>query len=247
MSTASPPLSDTPVRLDEIATQWSLLRLAHQNTVTSAGPARNALVLRYARAIRGYVGALIRHQHDADEVAQEVLMRLLRGDFAGATKERGRFRDLLHVAVRNQVRTFWSKQNRRRPVNVEVDQLPDGEEAAEARELAAWRQSILKMAWGGLEEYERMHPGSVAYRVLRMRTDFPDADSVWLAARLSKETGRPFRADAMRQQLRRARVRFALCLVDEISRTLDEATPERIEEELIALGLREYVRELIPE
>lgn len=91
-----------PARLEDINTRWSLLRLAHQSAVSQAGPARETLVLAYARAIRSYVGAIVRDSGDADELAQEVLVRILRGDFSGADPRRGRFRDLLKVAVRNQ-------------------------------------------------------------------------------------------------------------------------------------------------
>ena len=68
MSQRRPP-DTTPTRLDQIPTQWSLLRIAHQNSMTGAGEARNVLVLRYAAAIRNYVGALIRNEYDADEVS----------------------------------------------------------------------------------------------------------------------------------------------------------------------------------
>src|SRR2546430_1665631 len=98
-------------RLEDIPTRWSLLRLATE-PATQAGPARKALVLRYAGAIRGYVGAMTPDSADADELAQDIVVRLLRGDFAGADPARGRFRDLLKVSVRNQVRTFLSKKSR---------------------------------------------------------------------------------------------------------------------------------------
>src|SRR5262249_45870353 len=101
----------TPRRLDEIPTQWSLLHLAHHDSL-AAGEARNALVLRYAGAIRNYIGALVRDEQDADEVAQEVVVRLLRGQFAAASPERGSFRRMLMVAAHNLVRTYWEKQKR---------------------------------------------------------------------------------------------------------------------------------------
>lgn len=235
-----------PARLDEIPTQWSLLRLAHQSTVTTAGPARHALVLRYARAIRNYVGALVRDPHDADELAQEVVVRLLRGQFASATPERGRFRHLLTVAAHNLVRTYWAKKKRSTPVDLDVAELPEEAADQDAEAVASWRQAVLELAWHGLKEYEQTHPGSVAWTLLRLRADHPTDDSEQLAARLSQKTGRPFRADAMRQQLRRARVRFAQILLEEVARGLDEPTPERVQEELGAIGLLEYVQDFLP-
>src|SRR5437764_9605065 len=104
MSEKANPGCKTPTRLDEIPTQWSLLRLAHRATMSTAAEARNVLVLRYSKAIRNYVGALIRTEADADEVAQEVVVRLLRGQFRSADPTKGSFRRMLTVATHNLVR-----------------------------------------------------------------------------------------------------------------------------------------------
>ncbi len=55
--------------LQEIATQWSLLRMAHDGAFAESEAARRALLLRYAAAVRRYVAALLRDSHMADEVA----------------------------------------------------------------------------------------------------------------------------------------------------------------------------------
>jgi RNA polymerase sigma factor (sigma-70 family) len=233
-------------RLDQIPTRWSLLRLAHADTVTAAGPARNALVLRYNRAIRNYVGALLRDEHDADEVAQEVVERLLRGQFASASPERGSFRRMLMVAAHNLVRSHWAKKQRRPSVPLEPEALVDSGPSLAEEALRSWRAAVLDLAWRALQDYERTHPGSVAYTLLRLREQHPDNDSEELAARLTQQTGRAFRADAMRQQLRRARMRFVELLLEEVARTLDEPTPERVEEELTEAGLMPYVQDLLP-
>jgi len=236
-------------RLDEIATQWSLLRLSHEDSVTRAGPARRALVLRYGSAIRSYVGAMMQDEQQADEVAQEVVVRLLQGDFANASPERGRFRDLLKVSVRNMVRSHWRKEGRRRGVPLEAEQIPEQEsdnEQLDARWLALWQKQILGVAYDSLRDYEQRNPGSVAYTVLRLRADHPDASSEELAEQLSQATGRDFNATATRQQLRRARLRFAQVLAEELARGLADPSPERVEEELVDLGLMPYVRDFLP-
>jgi RNA polymerase sigma factor (sigma-70 family) len=238
----------TPNRLDQIPTQWSLLRIAHRNSVTGAGEARNALVLRYAAAIRNFVGALVHNDYDADEVAQEVVVRLLRGQFASASPERGSFRRMLMVATHNLVRTYWSRQKRQASSDLDLGAIAGQREdlALEKECLASWKQAVLDMAWKSLEEYQRQTPGNVSFTVLRLRADFPDDDSDQLAARLSAAAGKSCRADAMRQQLRRARVRFAQILLEEIARGLDDPSPERVEEELIETGLMPYVQDLLP-
>jgi RNA polymerase sigma factor (sigma-70 family) len=247
MSDEAADKDPTPRRLEDIATEWGLLEQAHGDA-DGAAAARNALVLRYARAIRNYVGALVKDPQDADEVAQEVLVRLLRGQFAAANPERGRFRNMLAVAAHNLVRNYWQKKRRQAAVDLDVGALPAAElpAEAEAQAAAAWRQSMLDLAWKALEEYEHATPGSVAWTVLRLRADHPSDDSEQLAGRLSQKIGRPVRPDAVRQQLRRARVRFAQALIDEVARGLEDPAPWRIEEELIEVGLMEYVQDFLP-
>ncbi len=112
--------------------------------------------------------------------------------------------------------------------------------------VAAWRRAVLEHAWSAMEEFERTHSGNLSHTVLRMRADHPEEDSDALATRLSEATRRRFRADAVRQQLRRARLRFAQLVVEEIAGSMDDPTPERVEEELLAVGLMEYVRDFLP-
>lgn len=244
-----PRPDDKPAsRLDEIPTQWTLLHMAHRDSIATSAQARNALVLRYARAIRNYVGALIQNDQDADEVAQEVVLRLLRGQFANATPERGSFRRLLMVATHNLVRNYWSRQQRQPEQDVDLGTVADdaATSALEADALAQWKQSLLDLAWQALAEYERTHQGSVTYTLLRLRAENPDDDSEQLARRLSEKIGKPFRADAARQQLRRARLRFAQALLEEVARGLDEPTPANVEEELAETGLLPFVQDLLP-
>jgi len=236
--------------LDDIATRWSLLQLAHRDTVTVAGPARQALVLRYSQAIRNYAGALVGDDHDADELAQDVVVRLMKGDFGQPTPERGRFRDLLKVAVKNMVRNFWSRQKRRKKRNIDVEDLATIEQRqddlAESAWLSTWQNSVLGLAWQTLQQYQNSIPGNVSYTLLRLRADHPDVDTVNLTERLAEATGRSHRPDAVRQKLRRARLRFAQLLIEEVAASIDDPSPERVEEELADIGLIEYVRDFLP-
>jgi DNA-directed RNA polymerase specialized sigma24 family protein len=236
-------------RLEQLTTQWDVLLLAKEQSVTIAGPARNALALRYAPAIRSYVKALVKDSHDADELAQEVLVKILHGDFSRSTPERGRFRDLLKVAVRNLVRNFWLKKNRQAQHNVELADIADA--ASDGLSVddplnVSWRNSVLQMTWLAFEQEERAKRGSTGSIILRLRANHPDDDSAKLAERFAAATGKPIRADALRQQLRRARVRFAQLLIEEVARGVDKPTPARVEEELVEIGLIEYVRDFLP-
>jgi RNA polymerase sigma factor (sigma-70 family) len=246
----SKPSDDTtgPGRLDQIPTKWSLLRLAHESP-SLVGEARNTLVRRYAGAIRNYVGALVRDPGDADEVAHEVVVKLLRGSFARADPARGRFRDLLIVATHNQVRNYWSRKLSRPVAEMDLATLAARAEPnrLEEEELAVWRKAVLDQAWKELERYERSHPGSVAWTLLRLRADHPDDDTERLAARLAEKTGRKLELAALRQQLRRCRLRFAQALLEEVGAGLDDPSPERVEEELRELGLLPYVGDFLPD
>ena len=66
-----------------------------------------------------------------------------------------------------------------------------------------------------------------------------------LAARLSEQIGRTVRADAFRQQLRRARKHFAKLIVAEVQQTLQNPTAEAVEQELFDLDLMPFVREFL--
>jgi RNA polymerase sigma factor (sigma-70 family) len=237
---------NVPSRLEAISTRWSLLCAAHEASETSAGAARNALVLRYLPAVRRYVAAILPGSQDADDVAQDIMMRLLAGDFAGADPQRGRFRDLLKVAIRNMVRNRWKRENRRRAVALDVAEIAAEEDGNQECWTAQWRQSVLDLAWKALEQHERTQPGALAYTLLRLRTKYPDDTSEQLAVRLGQKTGQTVRADAVRQKLRRARVQFADLLISEIANGLSNPTADKIEDELADLGLMSLVRTLLP-
>lgn len=240
-------MNTSPSRLDAIATHWSLIRAAHASgKPEDATAARQELVLRYARAVRRYIGGIARNDDDADELAQEVMVRLLNGDFAGADPNRGRFRDLLRTAVRNMVRRHWSKANRRKPSALDPDALGSADDRTDEVWDRAWQQNVLDHVWTALKQYERDNPGTRAHAVLRLRSDFPNDSSEQLAERLSAYVEASIRPDACRQMLRRARVRFASLLIDEVQVSLSNASPERVKDELAALGLLEYVRDFLP-
>jgi RNA polymerase sigma factor (sigma-70 family) len=232
-------------RLEAIPTRWSLVQQAHATGPQSATAARQALVLRYARSIRRYVGGMVKNAEDADELAQDVVMRLMKGDFGGADPTRGRFRDLLKTATRNMVQNHWAKGNRRKTADADLN-LVGKEDEADPRWDAEWQASVLDHAWAALKEAERKTPTSPAYTLLKLRADNPDATSDELAERLSAKTKSPVRADACRQMLRRARLRFAEALVMEIGVGLADPSPARVAEELAALGLLGYVQDFLP-
>jgi hypothetical protein len=104
----------------------------------------------------------------------------------------------------------------------------------------------MSRAWQALDAHQRRSPGNLCHTVLRLSADFPDEDSKALAARASKQEGRTIKPEAFRKQVSRARRLFAELLVAEVAQTLEEPTPAQVEEELVAVGLMEYVRDFLP-
>src|SRR4051812_10085979 len=174
-------------RLEGIPTRWSLVQLAHTTSPQNATAARQALVLRYAKSIRRYVGGMVKNSEDADELAQDVVMRLMKGDFGGADPTRGRFRDLLKTATRNMVHNHWAKANRRKTADADLNAV-GREDADDPRWEAEWQSNVLDHAWAALKEAEKKTPTSPSYTLLKLRTEFPDATSDELAEKLSAKT-----------------------------------------------------------
>lgn len=223
-------VSQPPSMIEHISTCWPMIRNPVQ------------FVMRYAPAIRSYLGVLVRNPHEADDVAQDFLTRVVDKGFCPNEDLRGRFRDYLKAAIRYAA---ISHLRRKLPAQVSVHQLdtliqPDSE--GDCPWETDWRTCLLDRVWQALELHQQSTPGNLAYVVLRQYTQEPDIDSETHAARLSKELGRPIRADGFRQQLRRARMRFAQLVVEEVRQTLHNPTDEAIEQELIDLHLLAIIR-----
>lgn len=237
------------LNLGNIQTQWSIVRQAHgvSNSQGDDSAARHALVMKYAPAIRRFVQIVVRDETMADELAQDAIVRLLKGDFAGADPRRGRFRDLLKTALRNMARNYWAKENRRAGVDLDLTLVDDAKSVQLENQWAGrWRDNLLSLAWERLRSWESSRPDSCAYQVLKLRSDHPNDSSSDLAKKLSAVTGRDFSAESTRQQLRRARVRFVEFLVAEIADGLPDAGPQQLQEELISLGLFSSIKDVLP-
>lgn len=217
-------------RLPAISTQWSKL--------TDPGE----FVMRYAPAIQGYLRALIGNDHDAEEVAQEFLLKVTGQGFGRLSADRGRFRDYLIAAVRNAALSHLRrKKTEARRLAGSMDRLPR-EEEADRTYRAEWQRCILDKAWRGLHRHERASPGNLSYTALKLAVEHPDEDSSALAERAGRAGGAPIRADAFRKQLSRARRLFAELIFEEVRATLDVPDQAATEEELAEVGLMSYVK-----
>lgn len=235
--TASRDPADPPSILEEISTRWPLVTDPLQ------------FVLRYAPAVRRYLAALVKDAHDAEDVAQTFLLKVLHKPIARERVTDGRFRDYLKAALRNAAISHFRGTSRRRtsPANFDLVSAPDLESTADREWLEGWRSCLLRRAWEALEQHEAEAPEGLAYTVLRVAVDHPNEKSTELMTRVEKKTGRSLRPEAFRKQLSRARRRFAQLLVDAARQTLERPRADDVVEELIDLGLLEYVRDHLPE
>jgi excinuclease UvrABC nuclease subunit len=223
--------------LDEISTEWAIIR----------DPAE--FVIRYQRAIRKYLGALIRNPHDAEEVLQDFLLRVSQNGFIRARQERGRFRDYLKAAVRNAAINFHRRTHVPQPMDSVLLQqiIADiSHEDADQVWIRQWQKTMLDRAMRALKKYESGSPRNLSFSVLELIAAYPQEDTKSLAVRISEHLGRSIRPDAFRKQVSRARRLLARALVQEIAQTLDEPSTVQVEEELRELELWPYVSGYLP-
>jgi hypothetical protein len=223
-------------RLDEISTDWAIVR----------DPAR--FVMCYAPAIRRYLAVLIRNPDHGDEVAQDFFLAVAAHGFVRTRQAGGRFRDYVKAAVRNAALNFLHRRHPAKPSDSSLLEVATQKYQASADQewLAEWRRCLLDRARRALKQHQARLPGNLFHTVLGMVVDNPLEDTKTLASRTSALIGRPLRAEAFRQQVSRARRTLVKFLLKEVARTLDDPTAENIQEELIELGLWNYVRAFLP-
>lgn len=229
-------LDDDDARLSRIATRWTLLREARDGPPATVAEARKLLLLRYHRAAYRYLLGAVRDPDAAEELAQELALRILRGDFRCADPARGRFRDYLKAALIHLVhgyrrgRAGWP---RALSVPEAVPAPPDG--GLDADFLDGWRTELIDRALAALAA---THP--TQHAALRARLEDPAATSAELAGRLATRLGKPVRADQVRKALQRAHDGFAGLLLEEVARSLGTESGVDLEQELRELDLLKF-------
>lgn len=224
--------------LDEISTRWPLIN----------DPAQ--FVLRYAPAIEGYLMALVRDADKVDEIRQDFLLRVLQKGITPQGDLKGRFRHYLKAAVRNAAITHLRRKSPGQAdpeVLAQVPAEPD-ESPLEKEWLENWRRCMLDRVWEALEMHERQSTDNHAFTVLRVYVDHHvTEDSQQMADRAAVRLKKPMRAETFRKQLSRARRLFVKLLVQEVVQTLENPTPERVQEELSDVRLLADVLPYLPD
>jgi RNA polymerase sigma factor (sigma-70 family) len=231
-------------RLSRMSTEWNLIFQTQTGTPEEAGTAVAQLICRYAGAVHRYFLKALKDPDAAAELDQEFAVRFLRGDFRHADPIRGRFRDYVKRAVQNLMKDYYRRKRPVRSLDSRVAEpavLDEGLALFDRQFLASWRNDLLDRAWGRLRQREAT-TGQPYHTILRLRVDHPGLTSEVYSQRLSATLGRPVSPGAFRQALQRARRHYAQDLLDEVGASLNDPTPQAIEEELAELQLLEYCR-----
>lgn len=235
-------------RLCDITTLWTLLVQAHNGAAAEAQAAQQQLLIRYGGAIRRYLRASARDPDAADELYQEFALRFLKGDLQHADPGRGRFRDYVKTVLYHLVTNHY-KRKHRDPGPLVLDQAGPYVDPADSAEsdrvfLKCWRDELLAHGWECLAALEA-GGGQPYFTVLRYRADHPGSTSAAMAEDLGAILGRPVTPASARQLLHRAREKFSESLIEQVAHSLRDPDDDRLEQELIDLGLLRYCRPTI--
>ena len=236
-------------RLSRIDTPWSIVRCAHQSQNLEATAAQKQLLERYGGAIRRYLLAALRDREAADEMFQEFALKFVRGDFKSVDPDRGRFRSFVKTVLYRMVAGHFRKKGTRKELNLAngLEQEFESETPTpkfEEQFFDSWRDDLLASTWRALEEYER-DGGGPYHTVLQLRIKNPGLKTDLLAGKISQELGKPISAGSGRVLVHRSREKFAFLLIENIADSLEHATADAIESELIDLQLIDYCRDAL--
>jgi RNA polymerase sigma factor (sigma-70 family) len=237
--------ADDDSHISRIQTRWSIVLQAKQTGSELAGAlARAELVSRYNGAVYRYLRRLLGNAQDAEDLSQDIALKILDGAFAGANPVKGRFRDYVKAIVINSVRSHRSKEARNNARLRDLDEkgLNDLIDKGEAEDV--WEESVrddlISQALKRLADYDQnsTQPYSA---LLNWKLQNPFADSAEMARFLERQTGKSVTAANARKLLQRSREKLAELLLSTVRDTLpaDSQNGELLQEHLIALGIHE--------
>lgn len=231
--------------LGKTNTDWALIQLAHATIPAEARELWTKLFTQYHEPVLRALRRIVRDEDVVQELNQEFWLRFVRGDFAKASPERGRFRGLLRTVLFNLVADYYRNHARRALLKPEVaDSLTDVLVQFTRRHDESWRRELMDRALAALDE-DGQGTRQICPRVLAIETDHRTLTSVDKAALLSTQLGRDVSPENYRQMLSRTRRRFAELLTEEVRRSLIDPTPELVREELAELKMLRYCADAV--
>jgi hypothetical protein len=219
------------LRLSDIETTWR----------RRSDPLRFTMI--YGLAIQRYARSIVRQEDRVEDVVQDILAHVTAEGFPTFDPMRGKFRFYLKGIVRHAA----LKQLTQRSPEQLTEEMTVSAESLEQDWLQCWRKCVLDQALRALERHQReAGRGNLAFIVVQLSSEHPDADSTELARLASAASGQSLSPAAFRKQLSRARWVFAERIVEEVQQTLDHASDTEVRDELAELGLWDYVKEYLP-
>jgi len=252
-------MNQDDLRLSRIDTLWSVVRQANEGSAEKARQAQQALLDRYGGAIRRYLLGSLRSEDAADEVFQEFSLKLVSGAFQQVHASHGRFRSFLKTTLFHLIVDYQRRGKRAatRGVLGDTPDRPHGEDRLAEEDRAwtrSWREELLAKGWSALAKTEQS-TGTAYYTVLHFRSEHPELRSQEIADQLNAKVAAEEIADqlhgkvvkklgssSVRVLIHRARELLAEELLDLVLDSIDNASLEECEEELIDLNLLEYCR-----
>jgi len=239
-------MNQDDLRLSRIETLWSVVRRANDGSLEKAKQAQETLLERYGGAIRRYLLGSLRSEDAADEVFQEFSLKLVGGAFQKADASHGRFRSFLKTTLFHLIIDYQrrAKRNATRALIEETPDRPFCEDRLAEEDRAwtrSWREELLAKGWSALARIEQT-TGTPYYTVLRFRSENPEMRSQEIAAQLEGKVAKKLGSSSVRVLIHRARELLADEVLDLVRDSIDNASLDECEQELIDLNLLEYCR-----
>jgi DNA-directed RNA polymerase specialized sigma24 family protein len=231
-------------RLSTINTQWSVVLQAARGHDQQAALAQLNVLANYLGVVERYLRGALRDDHAAEELAQEFVLRLIRGDFGAIDPNKGRFRDYLKTVLFRMV----AQRQRERSlagVSLEVVAEPMDTVSDDPAFNESWRNELIEMAWRGLRDLEKQKGKPFNAVLLHSMSGDGEVPPDLVAAKLSLQFKKKYSASYVRKLRERARDKFAEILLAHVQNSLDQATDAAVEHELRSLGLWPYCRRVL--
>lgn len=240
MPSSDPESSNSTRRRPQFTTtHWSVVVAAGRNHSTHAKAALENLCQTYWYPLYAFVRRHGRSPHDAQDLVQSFFAACIAKNYlAGASREKGRFRSFLLLALKRFLANEWDKaraQKRGGPhASLSLDSLTSEERYAlePAEHLTPdklfdrrWALTVLETVLKRLRE-EQLHAGRIgAFEQLKdcLTSGGRGTPYAELAARLGVSEG------SVKVSVHRLRQRYRALLTEEIANTV--SSPEEIEEE----------------
>jgi RNA polymerase sigma-70 factor (ECF subfamily) len=228
--------------LSRISTHWSKLFRAHQGDAPDRRAAQEELLERYLVPIYRYICSVVHDLDAVEDLCQEFALRFIRGDFHRAHPDRGRFRNYVKTTIGHLIIDWWRKQG------LQAQHLDSARLAGQASPefdpmhhfVGWWRADLIEAAWKRLAAYDRERQGRWLFAALRYLAEHPEQTGADLAAELGRQLNLSLTEGSVWQTVRRARLKFAAFLLEEVARSIGSSAPEDLRDEVTELGLQRY-------